>query len=122
MPHRLIGRTADFGSVSLGSSPSGATSKTIPSESSGFFISGGQIELARIWPEEIKTGRPIGLAVLLGLLMQKVQRSARGGELILLNACLGKVLAGRNKNRQTARSGRFAWAVDAEGPIAAEAE
>jgi predicted RNase H-related nuclease YkuK (DUF458 family) len=25
MPHRLIGRTADFGSVSLGSSPSGAT-------------------------------------------------------------------------------------------------
>ncbi len=27
MPHRLIGRTADFGSVSLGSSPSGATYK-----------------------------------------------------------------------------------------------
>ena len=25
MPHRLIGRTADFGSVCLGSSPSGAT-------------------------------------------------------------------------------------------------
>ena len=40
----------------------------------------------------------------------------------MVNACLVKVLAGRNKNRQTARSGRFAWAVDAEGPIAAEAE
>lgn len=41
MPHRLIGRTADFGSVSLGSSPSGATSKTHQRRSlSGVFVLG----------------------------------------------------------------------------------
>jgi hypothetical protein len=38
MPHRLIGRTADFGSVSLGSSPSGAT-KQNPRSDAWFFYS-----------------------------------------------------------------------------------
>lgn len=38
MPDRLIGRTADFGSVSLGSSPSRATKCQSPATCRGFFL------------------------------------------------------------------------------------